>query len=98
MMYPVSSCRQLTEGWLYDWLYYTLYHNNPLKRREPTTNERRRIYNNFLQLFLSKSGILLKRERFYREKYCCVPLTRKCVKRVYKNIANLYIWNDYKQK
>jgi len=51
-----------------------------------------------MQLFLSKSGILLKRERFYREKYCCVPLTRKCVKRVYKNIANLYIWNDYKQK
>jgi hypothetical protein len=68
-MYPVSSCRQLTEGRLYDWLYYTLYHNYPLRRREPTTNEKRRIYNNFMQLFLPELGILLKKNRLHKKKY-----------------------------
>ena len=64
-MYPVSSCRQSTAGRLYDWLYYTLYHNNPLWRREPTTDEREKI-------LYSKINFFCQNERFYLKGIDCI--------------------------
>ena len=48
---------KLTGGRLYGSDTRDIISYNPLRRRGPTTNEREKIYNKFMQLFFLKWGI-----------------------------------------
>lgn len=91
---------QLTGGRLYDRIHYCLYLNNTHSGGVglQQTKERKYIISQN-QLFFLKWEILLKKNRFYREKNWLRSVNSQSMRRRYKNIAGLtcYIQLNGKQ-